>query len=63
MRILIKIGLADSFADAPRYSRGLVIAASCACAAAVVILVWKLLYRLVDRANMGGKGVKDMALD
>ena len=50
-----------TFADAPRYSRGLVIAASCACAAAVIILVWKLLYRLCDRANMGGKGVRDIA--
>jgi hypothetical protein len=50
-----------TFADAPRYSRGLVIAASCACAAAVIILVWKLLYRLIDRANVGGKGVQDIA--
>lgn len=50
-----------TFADAPRYSRGLVIAASCACAAAVIILVWKLLYRLFDRANVGGKGVQDIA--
>lgn len=52
-----------TFADAPRYSRGLVIAASCACAAAVVILVWKLLYRLFDRANVGGKGVRDITSD
>jgi hypothetical protein len=50
-----------TFTDAPRYSQGLVIAASCACAAAVVILVWKLLYRLFDRANMDGKGVRDIA--
>ncbi|KAJ5614884.1 vitamin H transporter [Penicillium herquei] len=34
--------------DAPRYTHGLIIAASCAIAAAVVILVWKLLYRLLD---------------
>lgn len=52
-----------TLADAPRYSRGLVIAASCACAAAVIILVWKLLYRLFDRANMGGRGVRDIASD
>ncbi|PLB52113.1 MFS general substrate transporter [Aspergillus steynii IBT 23096] len=39
--------------DAPRYTRGLVIAASCTIAAAVVILVWKLLYRLYDHGDRG----------
>lgn len=66
MQLLWAISLISSsltFADAPRYSRGLVIAASCACAAAVIILVWKLLYRLFDRVNMGGRGVRDIASD
>ncbi|KPM40394.1 hypothetical protein AK830_g6141 [Neonectria ditissima] len=39
--------------DAPRYKRGLVIAASCAIAGAVVILIWKLLYRLFDHGDSG----------
>ncbi|RSM14765.1 hypothetical protein CDV31_005347, partial [Fusarium ambrosium] len=39
--------------DAPRYTRGLSIAAGCAIAAAVVILVWKLLYRLLDHGDAG----------
>lgn len=39
--------------DAPRYRRGLVIAASCAIAAAVLILVWKVLYRLFDGKDQG----------
>ncbi|KAM0344500.1 hypothetical protein ACHAPU_007473 [Fusarium lateritium] len=39
--------------DAPRYTRGLSIAAGCAIAAAVVILVWKLLYRLFDNGDAG----------
>ncbi|KAL6351909.1 hypothetical protein LRP88_14721 [Fusarium phalaenopsidis] len=39
--------------DAPRYTRGLSIAAGCAIAAAVVILVWKLLYRLFDHGDAG----------
>ncbi|RAH67269.1 MFS general substrate transporter [Aspergillus aculeatinus CBS 121060] len=34
--------------DAPRYTRGLIIAASCAIGAAVIILVWKVLYRVFD---------------
>ena len=43
--------------DAPRYRRGLIIAASCVIAAAVVILVWKLLYHLFD----GGDGGVEVA--
>ncbi|GAB0133680.1 hypothetical protein EsDP_00002080 [Epichloe bromicola] len=39
--------------DAPRYRPGLVIAAACAVAAAVVILVWKLLYRVFDGGDGG----------
>lgn len=39
--------------DAPRYRHGLIIAASCAIAAAVVILVWKVLYRLFDGKDQG----------
>ncbi|KAM5343933.1 hypothetical protein ACJ41O_012470 [Fusarium nematophilum] len=39
--------------DAPGYTRGLIIAACCAIAAAVVILVWKLLYRLFDHGDAG----------
>ncbi|KAI9150574.1 hypothetical protein HJFPF1_10348 [Paramyrothecium foliicola] len=39
--------------DAPRYTRGLSIAAGCTIAAAVVILVWKLLYRLFDHGDSG----------
>ncbi|EEU41532.1 uncharacterized protein NECHADRAFT_54014 [Fusarium vanettenii 77-13-4] len=39
--------------DAPRYTRGLSIAAGCTIAAAVVILVWKLLYRLFDHGDAG----------
>ena len=39
--------------DAPRYTRGLIIAASCTIASAVVILVWKLLYRLFDGGDSG----------
>lgn len=40
-------------ADAPRYKYGLVIAAACAIAATVVILFWKLLYRLFDGGDSG----------
>lgn len=40
-------------ADAPRYTRGLVIAASCAIAASVVILGWKILYRILDNGDSG----------
>jgi hypothetical protein len=43
--------------DAPRYRRGLIIAASCVIAASVVILIWKLLYRLYDGGD-GGVEVK-----
>lgn len=39
--------------DAPRYTRGLSIAAGCAIAATVVILVYKLLYRLFDNGDAG----------
>lgn len=39
--------------DAPRYSRGLIIAAGCTIAAAVVILIWKILYRLFDHGDGG----------
>jgi hypothetical protein len=39
--------------DAPRYRRGIIIAASCAIAAGVVILIWKLLYRLFDGGDAG----------
>ncbi|KAK5051365.1 hypothetical protein LTR84_003017 [Exophiala bonariae] len=39
--------------DAPRYRRGLIIAASCVIAGAVVILVLKLLYRLFDHGDAG----------
>ncbi|KAJ9269983.1 hypothetical protein DTO212C5_3953 [Paecilomyces variotii] len=39
--------------DAPRYKYGLIVAASCAIAATVVILVWKLLYRLFDDGDAG----------
>lgn len=41
------------FIDAPRYSRGLIIAASCAIAATGVILVLKFLYRLFDNGDDG----------
>ncbi|CAI7613391.1 unnamed protein product [Penicillium manginii] len=40
-------------ADAPRYKYGLIVAASCAIAATVVILSWKLLYRLFDGGDSG----------
>jgi hypothetical protein len=36
------------FTDAPRYKYGLLIAAGCAIAAVVVVLLWKLAYRLFD---------------
>ncbi|KAK6069211.1 major facilitator superfamily transporter [Seiridium cupressi] len=39
--------------DAPRYTHGLSIAAGCAIAAAVVILVWKLLYYMFDHGDNG----------
>ena len=39
--------------DAPRYQRGLIIAASCVIAGAAVILVQKLLYRLFDHGDAG----------
>ncbi|KAG8408581.1 hypothetical protein J3458_019613 [Metarhizium acridum] len=46
--------------DAPRYKRGLIIAASCTIAASAVILVWKMLYRLLDG---GDGGVEKAALE
>ncbi|UNI24976.1 hypothetical protein JDV02_010689 [Purpureocillium takamizusanense] len=42
--------------DAPRYKRGLVIAAVCALAASAVILVWKVLYRIFDNGDAGVEG-------
>lgn len=39
--------------DAPRYTRGLVIAAACTIAGAVVILVWKILYRFFSNGDTG----------
>ncbi|KGQ04389.1 putative transporter [Beauveria bassiana D1-5] len=47
--------------DAPRYRHGLLVAAFCAIAATVVILVWKLLYRLFDAGDcgVGAKRTKD----
>jgi len=42
-----------SSTDAPRYKYGLIVAASCAIAAAVIILVWKLLYRIFDGGDSG----------
>lgn len=39
--------------DAPRYRRGLIVAASCVIAGAVVILVLKLLYRIFDDGDKG----------
>ncbi|THD00229.1 hypothetical protein EYZ11_000279 [Aspergillus tanneri] len=38
---------------APRYTRGLIIAASCAFAATVVILIWKVFYRIFDNGDQG----------
>jgi hypothetical protein len=35
--------------DAPRYSRGLIIAAACAAAGTVIVLVWKGIYAFVER--------------
>jgi hypothetical protein len=39
--------------DAPRYRNGLITAAACAIAGAVVILVWKFLYRIFDHGDGG----------
>lgn len=47
--------------DAPRYSRGLIIASSCAIAAAVVILILKLLYRLFDNGDAGVEAKYDVS--
>lgn len=44
---------ANPVTEAPRYRHGLIIAASCAIAAAVVILVLKLLYRIFDNGEKG----------
>lgn len=52
----------DEFIDAPRYSRGLIIAAACAAAGAVIVLVWKGLYVLVERRrNRGTANVAESA--
>lgn len=48
------------YVDAPRYKRGLIIAASCVIAATAVILLWKMLYRLLDG---GDGGVERAALE
>lgn len=45
--------LTESVTDAPRYRRGLIIAAACVIAGAVVILVLKLLYRIFDHGDKG----------
>ncbi|OAQ98032.1 hypothetical protein LLEC1_01437 [Akanthomyces lecanii] len=45
--------------DAPRCRYGLLVAASCAIAATVVILVWKLLYRLFDGGDPGVEAKRD----
>ena len=39
--------------DAPRYTRGLIIAAACAISGAVVILTWKILYRIFSNGDSG----------
>ncbi|SPN98645.1 related to nicotinamide mononucleotide permease [Cephalotrichum gorgonifer] len=50
--------------DAPRYTRGLAIAGACAVAGAVVIMVWKILYRMFDGGDSGvevtEKGSRDV---
>ncbi|KAK4143197.1 nicotinamide mononucleotide permease [Dichotomopilus funicola] len=46
--------------DAPRYTRGLLIAAGCTIAGAVVILAWKVLYRLFSN---GDRGVEVRVID
>ena len=48
--------------DAPRYTRGLIIAAACAIAGAVVILAWKILYRVFSNGD-GGVEVVDKRED
>jgi len=50
---------AHSCSDAPRYRYGLIIAASCTIAGAVVIWIWKLLYRTVDRRIEGVEPTAD----
>lgn len=49
--------------DAPRYRSGLIIAASCAIAGAVVILSLKWLYRLFDNGDRGVEVVQGEAVD
>jgi hypothetical protein len=44
---------ANIVTDAPRYRHGFITAASCAIAAAVLILVWKVLYRVFDHGDGG----------
>ena len=40
--------------DAPRYTRGLIIAAACAAAGVVIVLVWKGLYAILKRRQDKG---------
>ena len=44
--------LANPITDAPRYRHGLMIAAACVIAAAVLIWTWKVLYWAVDRRQV-----------
>lgn len=55
-----RLRLLTGHADAPRYKRGLIIAAICALAASVVILVWKLLYRMFDNGDAGVETGQDV---
>ena len=49
----VQAGTLTPHADAPRYTRGLIIAAACTIAGAVVILAWKILYRLFSNGDRG----------
>lgn len=49
--------------DAPRYKPGFITAASCVIAGAVVILVWKLLYRLFDGGDSGVEHLEERPVD
>lgn len=48
---------------APHYTRGLIIAAACAIAGAVVILAWKVLYRASSNGDGGVEVVDKRAND
>lgn len=52
MSVIVSEYLANLFTDAPRYRHGLIIAAACVIAAAVLIWTWKLLYWAVDRRQV-----------